>query len=112
MKCYFNCMIGEKLKILRKANNLSQKDVAKFIDKTTSAYGLYETNKNQPDIETLIKLADIFHTTVDNLIGHEVPYLIDTSSLSLKHIEFLNKVLSCTERECDLMSAYLDGLRK
>ena len=38
------------------------KDVAKYLNITTSAYGYYEQGKN-PDIETVNKLADFFNVS-------------------------------------------------
>ena len=112
MKCYIYCMIGENLKRFRKRENLTQRDVAQQLGKTTSAYGLYETNTNQPDVETLIQLAEIFHTTVDSLVGHNVPYMIDSSVMTTQQINLVEKIKNCTDKECELLSAYLDGIRK
>ena len=36
-----------------------------------STYAYYETRTSEPDMETLIKLANLFHTTIDFLIGHQ-----------------------------------------
>lgn len=58
------------LKILREKHNLSQKEVALVINKTPQAYSLYEQGKREPDIATLIKLADYYKITVDELLNH------------------------------------------
>jgi transcriptional regulator with XRE-family HTH domain len=58
-----------RLKELRISRNLSQKDIAKYINKTTQSYSLYERGERDPDSATLIKLADFFDVSVDYLLG-------------------------------------------
>lgn len=62
-------MIGERLKNLREERNLLQKDVASYLNITTSAYGFYEQGKRNPDMETIKKLADFFNVSADYLLG-------------------------------------------
>jgi transcriptional regulator with XRE-family HTH domain len=61
--------LGKRLKELREEKGLLQKDVAKYLKITTSAYGYYEQGKRDPDTETLQKLADFFNVSVDYLLG-------------------------------------------
>lgn len=62
-------MFAERLKKLRSEKNMVQKDIAKVLNITTSAYGFYEQGKRTPDQETLIKLADFFDVSIDYLLG-------------------------------------------
>ena len=57
-----------KLKEYRKKNNLTQTQVSKYLNTTHQTYNNYEKNKYEPSIEMLIKIADLFNTSVDNLI--------------------------------------------
>jgi transcriptional regulator with XRE-family HTH domain len=59
----------ERLKLLRTTKHLLQKDLAKLLDITTSAYGFYEQGKRTPDSAALIQLADFFDVSVDYLLG-------------------------------------------
>ena len=59
-----------RLKELRLRQNLNQNDIAKYINKTTQAYSLYERGERDPDSATLIQLADFFDVSVDYLLGH------------------------------------------
>ncbi len=61
----------EILKQLRKQNGFTQKDVAKELGITVSAYGNYELGQRQPTPEMLCKLADVFEVSVDYLLGRE-----------------------------------------
>ena len=59
----------ERLKLLRTTKHLLQKDLAKLLDITTSAYGFYEQGKRTPDPAALILLADFFDVSLDYLLG-------------------------------------------
>lgn len=61
----------EKLIKFRKSLGLLQKDVAQAIGIKSNTYCCYERGINEPSIQVLIKLADFFHTTVDELINRE-----------------------------------------
>lgn len=62
-------MLGQKLKALRKQSNKTQQQIADKLGITRAAYSHFENERNQPDSETLVKLADIFETTTDYLLG-------------------------------------------
>lgn len=61
----------KNLKKLREEHGLSQQRLAELIDLTQQAVYKYEKTSIEPDIKTLIAMADILHTTVDYLIGHD-----------------------------------------
>ncbi|WP_244832987.1 helix-turn-helix domain-containing protein [Clostridium sp. BJN0001] len=56
-----------KLMELRAENNLTQKNVAKAVDITTSFYGMLEVNKRKPSIDVAYKLALFYHTTIEKI---------------------------------------------
>lgn len=62
-------MLTKRLKELRNEKDILQKDVANYLNITTSAYGFYEQGKRTPDSETLTKLANFFEVSVDYLLG-------------------------------------------
>ena len=59
------------LKMIRKELGLTQDEVALKLKITRQAYANYETNKRQPDPQTLIKLAELFQVSTDYLLGVE-----------------------------------------
>jgi len=65
-------MIGQRLRELRKANGLTQEQLAGYLKSAKSTISQYENNINEPDLETLVKLADRFGVTVDHLIGRDL----------------------------------------
>ena len=54
---------------LRVDSDMSQKDLADMLNLKSSAISKYEKGIAQPSMTTLIKLADIFHVSVDYLLG-------------------------------------------
>ena len=61
----------KNLKKLREEHGLSQQRLAELLGLTQQAIYKYEKTSIEPDIDTLTAMADILHTTVDYLIGHE-----------------------------------------
>lgn len=60
---------GLRLKELRKAKNLSQNEVAKRLDVTRSTISGYERNTITPSIEQIVKLALLYNTSLDYMLG-------------------------------------------
>lgn len=60
----------KNLRKLRLSKGISQQQLADVIETTQQSINKYENHSTEPDIDTLIKLADYFGTTVDFLIGH------------------------------------------
>ena len=65
--------MATQFRAYRQAMKLSQKDVADALGIGRAAYSHYESGRREPNIEMLLKLADFFHVTVDDLLGRKVP---------------------------------------
>jgi len=61
----------ERLKQLRKDKGVSQKDVAKEIGVTVSAYSNYEQGLREPSNQILINICKYYDVTADYLLGLE-----------------------------------------
>ena len=59
--------IGRKMKLLRKAEGLTQEELAKRLNISRVNYTRYENGKVRPDYETLIKIADYYDISLDEL---------------------------------------------
>ena len=62
-------ILAARLKALRIKKELPQLMVALDLGIARSTYACYETAKNEPDIFTLIKIADYFDVSLDYLVG-------------------------------------------
>ena len=58
------------LKELRKEKGISQKQLADVVCVSQQSINKYENHNIEPDINTLVRIADYFDTSVDYLIGH------------------------------------------
>lgn len=62
-------MIGKRLRALREGKGLKQIDIANMLGVSRTTYTQYETEKSEPDLATVAKLAEFFNTTTDYLLG-------------------------------------------
>lgn len=59
---------GNKLKRLRESNNWSQEKLAEELDVSRQSVYKWEANKGYPNMDKLIKISDMFHVTIDELV--------------------------------------------
>lgn len=61
--------IGTRLAELRKSKGWTQKQLAMYLHKSTSAVGSYEQSVQVPPTDVLISLAKLYHISIDELLG-------------------------------------------
>lgn len=61
----------KNLKALRTQRGISQRDLAEVIMVSQQSINKYENHNVEPDIQTLIKIADYFNVSLDYLVGRE-----------------------------------------
>lgn len=57
-----------RIKDLRQDRDLTQKDVANFLNVNQRTYSRYELGQHEMTIETICKLADYYNVSVDYLL--------------------------------------------
>lgn len=62
---------ADNIRFFRKANNLTQEELSKQLGGSKNLVSNYENGISTPDIYTLVKLADFFDITLDELVGRE-----------------------------------------
>ena len=60
---------GERLLSLRQSKQLTQAEVAKYLDVTPKTISFYENGEREASFDTLIKLSEFFNVSVDYLLG-------------------------------------------
>lgn len=98
------------LKRVRLMADKTQNEVASAIGITQFTYSNYEKEKTQPDFAVLIKLADYFHVTVDELLGHEVPYTLNRVQFSDKQLDLIEQIKSLNDSQCLRVSDFISGV--
>ena len=64
--------IGKTIAELRKANNMTQSEVADILGVSYQAVSKWERNESLPDITLLPQIADLFHVTIDQLLRGQI----------------------------------------
>jgi transcriptional regulator with XRE-family HTH domain len=62
----------EKLKQCREESGLTQEGVAERLNITRQAVSKWERGINEPDIETIVRLSDIYGVTIDQLLREDL----------------------------------------
>ena len=62
-------IFSERLRELRKARNLTQRQVFEAVGMSERGYQNYELAEKEPKLASLIKLADFFDVSIDYLAG-------------------------------------------
>ena len=89
--------LSKKLTLLRQQNKLSQSEVARRIGISSSAVSAYDADQISPSLETLVKLANLFHVSTDYLLGVDYPRdkaVLDTSGLNKQQLTVLQDLIN------------------
>ena len=70
---------GEKLRMLRTKRGMTQRDLARALGYVTSGYiSEVETDKKKPSLDLVLKVAQLFQVTTDQLTRDDVELDGDT----------------------------------
>lgn len=58
-----------RLKEIRKQRNFNQKVIADYLNCSQAVYSRYESGEREPALDVLIRLADFYGVTLDELVG-------------------------------------------
>ena len=62
---------SDSLKTMRKQSDKKQREVAAYLAINIRTYQNYEGGQSEPSISQLIKLADLFMVSLDELVGRD-----------------------------------------
>ena len=98
----------KKLKELRKKKGYTQEKMSNLLEIGQSAYAKWENGRTQPNIEQLVKIAQILETTTDELLGRQVDFgdkllgvKIENNQTAIGMFELLEEYL---DDQCDNIS--------
>ena len=58
-----------RLRDMREDHDLTQGEVAKYLETTQQNYSLYESGKREIPLHLMIKLANLYHVSMDYMCG-------------------------------------------
>ena len=90
---------GEKLKMLRKGQKLTQQELATRLGVAKSVVSYYESGDRFPSYDVLIKIARTFHVTTDYLLDIERNRTIDVTGLSEQDIAVVVSVVNALKKK-------------
>lgn len=86
-------MLSERIKELRKANNLTQADLAERIGVSLGAVKHWEQGKGEPNANALISMAVLFNVSTDYLVGRSpIASLIIEDESTQRILEVVNSL--------------------
>lgn len=78
--------LAQNLKYLREQRGLNQKDFSANMELSRSTVGNWETGERKPDIEMIIRLAEYFEVTLDDLVLKNLRPPIPLYVLNIKYL--------------------------
>lgn len=101
--------LGKKIAALRKANKMSQAELAKALNTSTSVIGRYERDEMTPSVDAAKKIAKTLNTTVGYLLGETDQEDLLKDPEMLKRLNDIEKMDS--ENKSHILSV-IDGFIK
>lgn len=105
----YGTAFNENLKKIRKAKNISQKEISEYLNIAQNTYSSYETGRREPNLNILIKIAEFLNCSTDELLTQS--YSNDLSRLNkiknlLDFIDFNSNTFSI-----DILKQFLKSKR-
>ena len=94
----------------RKMSKISQQELARLLKIPQTTYSSYETNKVEPDLQTLVNLAKIFNVSVDELLGVDKPKTVNESLTNEESEILINNLSKLNKENLVKVSGYIDAL--
>ena len=101
--------IGEKIKELRKKNDLTQEKLADYLCVSYQAVSKWECGLSSPDLSLIVPLAKLLRVTTDELLGMTPP---ETDNRKLEYDALYEKAQVRTVRNRTKGSAGIPGRTK
>ena len=106
----------KNLRLLRESHGISQQKLADAVGLTQQSINKYENHKIEPDIATLMLIADFFHTSVDYLIGHTEAQAehegVPVYRLNADEVKLVNQYRQLSLKEKDSIHLVMDNYCK
>jgi len=121
-----NIQLVDNLYRLRKSFRLTQKQLSDKLNISRQAYSNYETSKRTPDLDSLIRLSQLYRVTLDQLVNqnciaegvvheHEGPLYpameveaADTLYLTKKEVEFIQRYRLLSDDDKRILEKFLN----
>ncbi|MCT6901626.1 MAG: helix-turn-helix domain-containing protein [Lactobacillus sp.] len=105
---------GENLKKFRSNHSLTQAELGDMVQLSRSQVSNLETNFNEPDLKSLDRIANFFNTSVDALLGRNIPESEEQLKTILNETQTVFAGLNESQREqfCKQLLFYIQFLNE
>ena len=113
---------SERFKLLRKAAGLTQNEVCEKLEIKQYNLSDYETGRASPSIDLLLKMADLYEVTLDDLLNHNIDYIKTQTSANmdvfneyltdLTNMKILKRIQKLSELEKNMIYSAIDSMCK
>lgn len=105
--------LGDVLKAYRKANHLTQKKVADYLDIDRTTYAKYETTR-KPEMEVILKLSALYQISLDDFLKN---FFSESEEFKKNPVVSVSaptekEAVQVNAQEMRLLSLFRDSLRK
>lgn len=100
----------KNLKEIRKNKFKTQVQVANDLHFAPTTYTAYENGRIQPSTESIIKIADYFNVSIDELVGRDAD-VINLNYLDETRKSIIKSVLNSSDYIVAKFEAYVEGLK-
>lgn len=114
--------IHERFKLLRNASGLTQSEVCKKLGIKQYNLSDYETGRSSPSIDMLIKMADLYQVTMDDLLNRKTDFdkpnntknvdNFDEYITDLNNMKILKRIQKLTDTEKQIIYSTIDAICK
>ena len=98
--------LAQNLKYLRERKGLSQREFSADLGLSRATVGNWETGERKPDIEMIIRLAEYFGVSLDDLVLSDLKSHLP---LFIRNIRFLQKKYEISDKELALLMGIKKG---
>lgn len=92
-------MIAERIKMLRENKQLSQTALSKRLGITRSSINAWEMGISTPSTTYLVELSQIFHVSIDYLLGLDKNVSLDITGLDTEQVRILTDLAEHFRKE-------------
>jgi transcriptional regulator with XRE-family HTH domain len=101
--------IGDRIKALRKSQNLTQAELAEKVGLTYVQIGRYEVRGAKPSSDVLGKLAEVLNTTTDYLMNGETTISNARKVKDKTILGLLQKIETLNDKDKEMIITFLDA---